>query len=94
MPRPQIRPTPLDLPPDLNLDVLPRWCTALQLSMICTYYFGPIAPRTIREAWALQWHEFNGRWISDTRECVAEARRQFKAAAIAGEKPERAGVAP
>jgi hypothetical protein len=83
------KPFPLHLPPDLDPAALPRHVTAVQAQEIANRYFGPVASVTIRDAWGLAWREFSGRFVTDTHEFVAEARRRFDATPV-----HRRGKAP
>jgi hypothetical protein len=75
MPRPQANPIQLHLPPEIDLDSLPRYIPAPQLKVVITHYFGPISDRTIRERWPLEWRIFNSRLVTDTRKAIAEAQK-------------------
>ncbi len=79
----QANPIPLHLPPDIDLDSLPRHVTAIQGQEILSRYYGAISARTIRYNWPLQWRVFNGRKVTDTRNLIAEAERRFEAAPVA-----------
>ncbi len=78
MARPQLKPTPLNLPPEINPDVLPRYGTAEQFQEIATFYWGPTSARVIR-SWDLPWRAFNGRLVAPTSAFLAEMQRRFDA---------------
>jgi hypothetical protein len=83
MARPQLKPTPLHLPTELDAAVLPRFCTAQQFQEIAFQYYGPHSAATIRK-WGLAWRRVNGHDVAPTSEFVAEAERRLAKALMLG----------
>jgi hypothetical protein len=67
----------LELPPEPDLELLPRYATPDQLSQIHRRYWGDISPVTVRR-WPLSWFKRNGRIVTATAPFVAEAARRFE----------------
>jgi hypothetical protein len=71
----------LELPPEPDLERLPRYAARLQLAEIHQHYYGPISFRTL-ETWPLVWRRVNGRAVAEVRAFLAEAQRRFDAAPV------------
>jgi hypothetical protein len=76
MAHPQLKPTPLKLPAELDAAVLPRFCTAKQFQEIAFQYYGPHSAAVIRR-WSLSWRRVNGHDVAPTNEFVAEAEKRL-----------------
>jgi hypothetical protein len=68
------------LPPEPDPNLLPQNASAPDLARIHWYYWGPIAPRTIRERWPLKWRNINRKAVASTSDFVREAKRRYDAA--------------
>lgn len=83
MARPMTSPPALLLPPDPDPARMPiRYATAVQLAEIYGRYYGPIAPRTVRERWPLEWRLMNDRNVASVHDFLAEAQRRFDNALV------------
>lgn len=76
MPRPSVAPLSLNLPPQLDPDVLPRLPTRRQMIEIHRFYFGPISASSI-EHWPLPWRVVNGKSVAPLEAFLAEAQRRL-----------------
>ncbi len=87
------QPVPLRLSPILEPAELPHFITAVQAQAIACHYFGPTASISIRDTWGLVWREFSGRYVTSSRDFIAEAKRRFDAAPVHRRGKERTRAA-
>jgi hypothetical protein len=72
------------MPPaeDLKHDNLPIYGTAELCAQLEHQQHGPISPRTIREAWGLEWRVINGRAVTHIPTFLAVAQSRFDASRV------------
>jgi hypothetical protein len=94
MPRSTVALADLELPPEPNADLLPRYLAKVQTARVHRKYYGPISPRTISETWGLEWIYLNGYAVTPTAAFLTEAKRRFDAAPVirGGRKPSDANA--